>query len=200
MPPRSQDRDLVRRALAKPQKRAGDQGATILWGDGSGFSLLPLAVRTRGAARRDHILRVPFPHDHLSANSAITLDGRFFLQMREDSYTGEAVVGVLRVLLCKIPGMLLLIWDGSPIHPGQAVKDFLREGAAKRVQLEQLPGYAPDLNLDEGIWNYLKRVELANVCCTDLGDLRHQLLRANVRLRHKPEMIRACARECGYLV
>jgi len=27
--------------------------------------------------------------------------------------------------------------------------------------LEQLPGYAPDLNPDEGIWNYLKRVELA---------------------------------------
>jgi transposase len=102
------------------------------------------------------------------------------------------------LLLRKIPRMLLLIWDGSPIHHGQAVKDFLREGAAKRLQLEELPGYAPDLNPDEGIWNYLKRVDLANVCCTDLGDLRHHLVRAGVRLRHKPEVIRACARECGY--
>jgi len=159
-----------------------------------------LAVRTWGPRGETPILRVPFTHDHLSAISAITLDGRFFLQLREDSYNGEAVVGFLRVLLRKIPGMLLLIWDGSPIHHGQAVKDFLREGAAKRLQLEQLPGYAPDLNPDEGIWNYLKRVELANVCCTDLGDLRHHLLRAGVRLRHKPEVIRACARECGYLV
>jgi len=40
--------------------------------------------------------------------------------------------------------------DGSAIHRGGAVKDFLRSGAAGRLQLEQLPGYAPDLNPDEG--------------------------------------------------
>ena len=68
-----------------------------------------------------------------------------------------------RVLLRKIPGKLLLIWDGSPIHRGQEVKDFLKRGAAKRLHLEQLPGYAPDLNPDEGIWNSLKRVELGNI-------------------------------------
>ena len=143
---------------------------------------------------------MPFTHDHLAAISAITLDGRLFVQVREDSYDGEAVVGLLRVLLRKISGKLLLIWDGSPIHHGQAVKDFLREGAAKRVQLEQLPGYAQDLNPGEGIWNYMQRVELANVCSTDLGDLRHHLLRAGVRLRHTPEVICARSRQCGYLV
>jgi DDE superfamily endonuclease len=121
-------------------------------------------------------------------------------QVRKDHHDGEAVVGFLRVRLRKISGKLLLIRDGSPIHHGQAVKDFLREGAAKRLQLEQWPGYAPDLNPDAGIGNDLKRVELANVCCTDLGDLRHHLVRAGVRLRHKPAVIRACSRQCGYLV
>jgi hypothetical protein len=28
-----------------------------------------------------------------------------------------------------------------------------------RVHLEQLPGSAPDLNPDEGIWNSLERIE-----------------------------------------
>jgi hypothetical protein len=28
-----------------------------------------------------------------------------------------------------------------------------------RVHLEQLPGPAPDLNTDEGIWNSLERIE-----------------------------------------
>lgn len=46
---------------------------------------------------------------------------------------------------------LLIIWDGSPIHCGQPIKAFLRKGAAKRIHLEQLPSYAPDLNPDEGI-------------------------------------------------
>ena len=131
------------------------------------------------------------PSLRMAPISAIPLDGRLFLQMREDSYNGEAVVGILRVLL---------IWDGSPSHHGRAVKEFLSAGAAKRLHLERLPGYAPDLNPDEGIWNYLKRVELGNVCTTDLADLRHRLRRAAVRVRHKPDVIRACSRQCGYLL
>lgn len=145
-------------------------------------------------------MRVKLTHDHLSAISGITLEGRLFLQVRTNSYNGEAVVGFLRVLLRKLPGKILVIWDGSPIHRSQAVKAFLKRGAAKRLHLERLPGYAPDLNPDEGIWSYLKRVELANVCCHDLSALRTALIRARERLRHKREVIRACSRQCGYLV
>ena len=67
---------------------------------------------------------------------------------------GPDVVRFLRHLLRHIPGLLLVIWDGAPIHHGQAVKDFLASGGAARLQLEVLPGYAPDLNPDEGLWNY----------------------------------------------
>ena len=197
---RGQDRRVGRRALAGAQKRADEEGATIVWVDESGFYLLPLAVRTWAPRGQTPILRVPLTRDHLSVISAITLEGRLFLQVRKNNYDGEAVVGFLRVLLRKIAGKLLVIWDGSPIHHGQAVKDFLSAGATKRLQLERLPGYAPDLNPDEGIWNYLKRVELGNVCATDLADLRHRLRRAAVRVRHKPDIIRACSRQCGYLL
>lgn len=109
-------------------------------------------------------------------------------------------MGFLRVLLRKIAGKLVVIWDGSPIHRGQEIKDFLARGAAKRLQLEQLPGYAPDLNPDEGIWNYLKRVELGNVCCSNLEQLQRVFIRARERLRHKKEIIQSCSRQCGYVV
>jgi len=145
-------------------------------------------------------LRVKLSKEHLSAISGVTLDGRLFLQVREQTYNSHAVVGFLRVLLRKIHGKILLIWDGSPIHRGQPVKDFLQRGAARRLHLEQLPGYAPDLNPDEGVWNYLKRVELANVCCSDLQELRRQLIRARERVRHKRDILRACSRACGYSV
>jgi transposase len=159
-----------------------------------------MAVRTWAPRGQTPNLRVKLTRDHLSAISGITLDGRLFMQVRPDSYDAEAVVGFLRVLLRKIPGKLILIWDGSPIHRAHEIKDFLKRGAAKRLHMEQLPGYAPDLNPDVGIWNYLKRVELGNVCCTDLKDLSTQLLRARERLRHKREIIRSCSRQCGYSV
>ena len=133
--------------------------------------------------------------------SAVLLPmGGWISQVRSGSYDAVKVVGFLRVLLRNISGKLLLIWDGSPIHRGQPVKDFLRRGAARRLHLEQLPGYAPDLNPDEGVWNYLKRVELANVCCSDLQELRRQLIRARERVRHKHDILRACSRACGYAV
>jgi transposase len=162
--------------------------------------LLPLAVRTWAPRGQTPVLRVKLTHDHLSAISGITLEGRLFLQVREDSYDAAAVVGFLRVVLRKLNGKILVIWDGSPIHRSQAVKAFLKGGAAKRLHLERLPGYAPDLNPDEGIGSYLKRVELANACCRDLSELRTVLIRARERLRHKREVIRACSRQCGYLV
>lgn len=174
-------------------------GATIVWVDEAGFYLLPMAVRTWAPRGHPSTLRVKLTQDHLAAMSGITLDGRLFLQVRHDSYDAPAVVRFLRVLLRKLPGKIVIIWDGSPIHRAKEIKGFLKAGAARRLHLEQLPSYAPDLNPAEGIWNYLKRVELGNVCCRDLEHLETELLHARERLRHKRDIIRSCAHECGYL-
>ena len=146
------------------------------------------------------MLHVPLTHDHLSAISGITPDGRLFMRVQADPYDAVGVVGFLRVLLRKIRGKVLVIWDGSPIHKGQPIKDYLARGAAKRLHLERLPGYAPEVNPDEGIWNYFKRVELKNCCCADLAALRIELRRAQERLRHKRHVIRSCSAQCGYSV
>jgi transposase len=159
-----------------------------------------MAVRTWAPRGQTPVLRVPLTRDHLSAISGITLDGRLFMQVRPASYDSAAVVGFLRVLLRKIRGKIVLIWDGAPIDRGEPIKAFLKRGAAKRLHLEQLPGYAPDLNPDEGIWNYLKGVELGNVCCRDLDQLHRKLIQARERLRHKKEVIKSCSRQCGYLL
>ena len=156
-----------------------------------------MAVRTWAPRGQTPVLRVKLTRDHLSAISGITPDGRLCMQIQDQAYDSEGVVRFLRLLLRKLKGKLLVIWDGAPIHRGQAVKAFLRRKAAKRLQLVQLPGYAPELNPDEGIWNYLKRVELKNVCCRDLTHLATELRKAKDRLRHKPEIIRSCVRQCG---
>jgi transposase len=159
-----------------------------------------MAMRTWAPCGQTPALKVKLTSDHLSAISGVTLDGRLFMQVRPASYDAEAVVGFLRVPLRKITGKIILIWDGAPIHCAHEINEFLTRGNAKRLHLEQLPGYAPDLNPDDGIWNDLKRVELDNVCCCDLVHLPTQLIRARERLRHKTEIIQSCSRQCGYLV
>lgn len=71
------------------------------------------------------------------------------------------------------------------------MKDFLAAGAARRIHLERLPGYAPDLNPDELVWSHLKRVELRNLCCRDIDHLAVELRSGVKRLREKPHIIRS---------
>jgi transposase len=193
-------RTLEDGSLACPEKRALKEGRTIVFCDQSGFYLLPMVVRTYAPVGQTPTLHENLTRDHLSAMSAITLDGDLYMIEQDKAFKGEDVVRFLKHLMREISGKLLVIWDGSPIHRGGAVKDFLASGAASRVQLEQLPGYAPDLNPDEGIWKHLKCVELKNLCCQSLAELRVELRRAKERLRHKKHVILGCLREPGFEV
>jgi transposase len=183
---------LEGRTLASAQKKAKHEGRTIVFVDESGFYLLPMAVRTYAPIGQTPVLRVKLTYDHLSVIGALTTQGQLLFQMQDRSYTSEDVVRFLRLLLRKLPGQLLFIWDGSPIHRGHAIQEFLARGAAKRLHLERLPGYAPELNPEEGIWNLLKRKELGNVGCRDLVELTNEVVRAKERLRHRREVILAC--------
>src|SRR5215218_3814908 len=203
----------LRQSLQKPQRRASQrdeeafarkgaqrEGRTIAFADQSGFYLLPMVVRTYVPVGKTPVLKEKLTRDHLSAMSAITLEGKLYMMEQERSFKGEDAVRFLKHLMRQIPGKLLVIWDGSPIHRGGAVKDFLSSGASRRLKLEQLPGYAPDLNPDEGIWKHLKCVELKNLCCQSIAELKVELRKAKERLRHKRDVILGCLRQPGFEV
>jgi transposase len=160
--------------------------------------LLPARVRTYAPRGHTPLLRVPLTRDHLSAISAVTADGRVFMQVQPQAYRSQHVVRFLRHLLRHIAGKVLIIWDGSPIHRSHTIKAFLASGGAARIHLERLPSYAPDLNPVEGLWCYLKRVELRNLCCQTLTELRYELRLAVASLRHKRDILLSCIRHCGY--
>ena len=85
-----------------------------------------------------------------------------------------------------------MVWDGSPIHRWGEVQGFLADEGAKRVQVEAMPGYAPDLSpLDQGFWHHLKHVELRNLACMDLEELHLQTHLAIGRMRRRPRLIQS---------
>jgi hypothetical protein len=157
-------------------KKAREEGRTIVFVDETGCYLLPLVVKTYAPRGQIPVLRAPLSRDHLSVISGITVHGW---------------------LHTHISVRLLVIWDGSPIHQCQEVNAFLASPAGQGVHLEQLPAYAPELNPDEGVWNYLKGVELKNVICQHLGQLFYELGKAIKRLRQKPHIICACIAQAG---
>jgi transcriptional regulator with XRE-family HTH domain len=92
------------------------------------------------------------------------------------------------------------------VTPG-AVSQWLKRARERGVEAlwrHPAPGrqsrLTPELNPDEGIWNDLKRVELANLCAHDLAEVALALRRAKERPRHKRSVIQACIRQAGYHV
>lgn len=161
---------------------------------------MPAVVRTYAPCGLTPVLTAPLSYDHLAVISAITLSGKLYFDLQKAAYTGEDVVRFLKSLRHKSGKRLLVIWDGAPIHTGQAVKAYLKAGAARYYHLERLPGYAPELNPDEGVWNHLKRVELGNVCCANLKELADFVKAGFDRLRRKPQALLGCLKQVPYVV
>jgi hypothetical protein len=134
--------------------------------------------------------------------SGITLEGKLYMKEQERSFKAEDAVRFLKSTSCakfrassaRHMGRL----SDPPRRSGQGLS--LASGASSRLQLEQLPGYAPDLNPDEGIWKHLKCVELKNLCCESLAELKVELRKAKERLRHKRDVILGCIRQPGFEV
>lgn len=159
-----------------------------------------MVVRTYAPRGCTPILREFLSYAHLSIIGAVTPQGKLFLKSYEHSITSREVVACLQQLQRLIPGPLLVIWDGSPTHRAKVIKEYLSAGATKRVQLEQLPGYAPELNPTEWVWSYLKVADMANLACDTLLELDAFLQKAKKKLQRRPDLVQAFVRDAGYAV
>jgi putative transposase len=63
-------------------------------------------------------------------------------------------------LLRHLRGEVIVVWGGGNNNKGPLVRTLLRR--FRRLHLERLPAYAPDLNPVEMIWSNLKYGKLSN--------------------------------------
>jgi transposase len=169
------------------RRKAAQERRTLVFIDESGFYLLPGIVRTYGPKGRTPVIDKVLTRDHLSVMAGFTPDGKLYTLVRPESLSSLHSVTFLE----HVGRRLLVIWDGSPIHRWGEVPEYLAGPRGKKVHVEALPGYAPDLSpWDQGGWHHLKHVEMANLSCMDLDELHLELHLAIGRLRQKPHLIR----------
>jgi transposase len=123
--------------------------------------------------------------------SGVRIEGHLVTRTRARAMTGFDSISFLQHLHGYFGCKLLVIWDGAPIHRSKEVKEFLADGWTRQIHLERFPAYAPELNPDEGVWQYLKHVELRNLCCFDFNHLCIELSLAIKRVRSKPDLIQS---------
>ena len=190
---------MARSNGARHQKKVTQENRTLVCIDEAAFYLLPSVGYTWAPQGQPPILSEVCSRDHLSAISAITPLKVIYLHLQEHASDAMDVVHFLCHILGQIPGKLLVLWDRAPIHINQYVRQLLATDHNQDLWIEAFPAYAPELNPDEGIWHYLKNVELPNLCCPDIPQLRNEIRMAVGRLRHKTNIIKACFQHTGLL-
>lgn len=100
----------------------------------------------------------------------------------------------LNHLLRHIPQKIFIIWDRIPVHRAKKVRDFIKENSS-RMRVYFLPPYAPELNPDEGFWDYIKWHQLKNFCPTNIRELKSEIRRCVKRIRSRPRLIQSFLKE-----
>jgi transposase len=92
-----------------------------------------------------------------------------------DSNTNAATsVVFLQQLREKHPEPLIVIWDNGPAHHGPEIRAYLTTPDLQ-LRLVPLPGYSPDFNPDEAIWDWLREDVTANTCFGTAANVREKV-------------------------
>jgi transposase len=163
-------------------REAWQRRAHLIFLDEAGFMLTPTVRRTLAPRGKTPVLPAWERHDRISVISCVTLDLRagqpelYFELMPEGlNVCAEDVVAFLSELRRELPGPWTVVWDRHNIHSkARVVKQWL--ACQPDVVLEDLPGYAPELNPDEMVWAWLKYGRLCNLAPEDVSQLRDHLV------------------------
>jgi transposase len=183
--------------LAPGKKNAARLAAHLVFVDESGFLLIPSVRKTWSPVGQTPVLHHRYRHDRISAISGISVSPKRFhctlyCQLYEDNIQSEEVAAFLRHLLHQVHGHLIVLLDNGKAHRGEPVQELLTR--TTRLHLEPFPPYAPELNLDEGVWNHLKST-LANGRPDTQEELMDVLSDEICGLAASQRLLRGCIRQ-----
>lgn len=115
--------------------------------------------------------------------------GLYFATEPDSFFTAEKVVPFLRDLLKHLRGTVVVVWDRGGNHKGPLIREFLSKN--RRMRLEMLPPWAPELNPVEDVWSWLKYSELANFVPDDTDELDDEIIERLIALKFDPDLLRA---------
>jgi transposase len=171
-------------------KDAKVRGAQIYFWDESGFRADAVRGKTWGVQGQTPVVAVPGQRQSMSAASAINARGAFWFVTYQGALNAERFVDYLKRLMKHRKKPLTLILDSLPAHKGPVVRSYV-DSLQGKLQLHYLPGYAPELNPDELVWNHMKRTGTAKKPLRK-GDQLQSRIDADLQaIQHNPKLVRS---------
>jgi len=158
------------------RRRARKRGAAIFFLDEAGVrSDAPLG-RTWAPRGQTPIVRTSGQRQAVNAISAVNPLGGFWYKV----FTGRLNATTFRTFVV----------DGHPAHRAHLIAEFV-QAQRGRLELHFLPGYAPDLNPDEFVWNHLRQKGVTKRPLHQNESLRDRVEADLATIKADPHLVRS---------
>lgn len=172
------------------RRRARRRGADVFFLDEVGVRSDSALGRTWGRKGQTPVVATSGQRQAVSAISAVTARGAFWYDVYTDRLNARHFVALLTKFLRRRRRPVLLILDRHPAHVAKHVATFV-QALRGRLELHFLPGYAPDLNPDEFVWQHLKTNGVAKRPLRRNESLRQRVVADLDAIRRNPRLVRS---------
>jgi transposase len=189
-----QDPEKVERWLKQEypsiKRLAKKLGATIYFGDEAGVRSDHHAGTTWSPVGVTPVVNSTGARFGFNMISAVSAKGLLRFMVVDGKVNAETFIEFCKRLIHGASEPIILIVDGHPSHKAKKVSQWIEQQKGK-IQLFLLPGYSPDLNPDELVWNGLKNHALGKLPHSDKATMRKAAASYLRSLQRSPERIKA---------
>jgi transposase len=193
---RAYERDPVaierwkRQEFPKLRARAKRRGAKIFFLDEAGVRSDQVLGRTWGIRGQTPEVPTSGKRQSVSAISAVNALGEFWFAMYAQRLNATGFIELLGKFMHRRKRPVFLVLDGHPAHIAQSVARYV-QSLKGRLELHFLPGYAPELNPDEFVWNHLKRQGVSKKPLRRNESLRERVRADLSEIQSRPALVRS---------
>lgn len=193
---RAYERDPVaierwtRQEFPKLRARAKRAGAKIFFLDEAGVRSDQILGRTWGLRGKTPEVATSGRRQSVNAISAVNARGEFWYEIYTDRLNATRFLKLLRNFMRRRRSPVFLVLDGHPAHTAKAVAQYV-QGLSGRLEVHFLPGYAPELNPDEFVWNHLKRQGVSKKPLRQAESLRGRVQSDLAQIKSRPALVRS---------
>lgn len=189
-----QNAEAVKRWLAKDfpriKKMAAKVGAKIFFGDEAGVRSDFHSGTTWSPKGETPIIEKTGQRFSVNMISAVNNRGEMRFMVSESGINASVFVEFLRRLIGDVKTTVFLIVDGHPAHRAKVVKKFVASTRG-RLGLFYLPGYSPELNPDEFVWNELKTHIVGRRVSNSKAELKSTAIGGLRSIQKRPDRVRS---------
>ena len=189
-----QNKERVEKWLKKEypriKKLAKKEGATIYFADEAGIRSDFHSGTTWAPKGKTPVVEATGARFKVSMISAVSAQGQMRFMVVDGTIGAEVFIDFLKRFLVGQTKPSYLVVDCSRTHRAKIVSEFVSQTSGL-LRLFFLPGYSPELNPDELVWNDLKNNIVGRQIISSQRELKSKVTGGLRRIQKSPEKIRA---------